>query len=86
MNLSMLVTTLDTNDYVGRIAIGKIHRGTVKKNQTVTLLRKDGTKSNYKISAIFTYSGLNKIDVQEASMGDIVALSGIQTVILRDYS
>ncbi|NLL31115.1 MAG: GTP-binding protein, partial [Clostridiales bacterium] len=73
----MLVTTLDTNDYVGRIAIGKIHRGTVKKNQTVTLLRKDGTKSNYKISAIFTYSGLNKIDVQEASMGDIVALSGI---------
>ncbi|MBU5454083.1 translational GTPase TypA [Caproiciproducens sp. MSJ-32] len=73
----MLITTLDNNDYVGRIAIGKIYRGTIKKNQTVTLIRKDGTKSNYKISAIFTYSGLNKIDVQEASMGDIVALSGI---------
>lgn len=73
----MLVTTLDNNEYVGRIAIGKIHRGTIKKNQTVALIRKDGTKSNYKISAIFTYSGLNKIDVQEASMGDIVALSGI---------
>jgi GTP-binding protein len=73
----MLVTTLDTNEYVGRIAIGKIHRGTVKKNQTVTLLRKDGTKSNNKVSALFTYIGLNKVDVQEASMGDIVVLSGI---------
>ncbi|WP_418223677.1 translational GTPase TypA [Clostridium isatidis] len=76
-SFQMLVTTLDNNEYVGRIAIGKIHRGTIKKNQTVALIRKDGTKSNYKISAIFTYSGLNKIDVQEASMGDIVALSGI---------
>ena len=73
----MLVTTLDTNEYVGRIAIGKIHRGTVKKNQTVALVRKDGTKSNYKVSALFTYSGLNRVDVNEASLGDIIALSGI---------
>jgi len=73
----MLVTTLDTNEYVGRIAIGKIHRGSVKKNQTVALVRKDGTKSNYKVSALFTYSGLNRQDVQEASLGDIIALSGI---------
>ncbi len=73
----MLVTTLDTNEYVGRIAIGKIHRGTVKKNQQVALVRKDGSTTSYRVSSIFTYSGLNREDVQEASLGDIIALSGI---------
>ncbi|WP_066893978.1 translational GTPase TypA [Clostridium nigeriense] len=73
----MLVTTLDTNEYVGRIAIGKIHRGVVKKNQQVALVRRDGSTSNYRVSSIFTYNGLNREDVQEASLGDIIALSGI---------
>ncbi len=73
----MLVTTLDTNEYVGRIAIGKIHRGTVKKNQQVALVRKDGSTTSYRVSSIFTYSGLNREDVQEASLGDIIALSGV---------
>lgn len=75
--LQMLVTTLDTSEYVGRIAVGKIHRGTVKKNQQVALVRKDGSTSNYRVSSIFTYNGLNREDVQEASLGDIIALSGI---------
>lgn len=75
--LQMLVTTLDTSEYVGRIAIGKIHRGTVKKNQQVALVRKDGSTSNYRVSSIFTYNGLNREDIQEASLGDIIALSGI---------
>ena len=73
----MLVTTLDTNEYVGRIAIGKIHRGSVKKNQQVALVRKDGSTTSYRVSSIFTYNGLNREDVQEASLGDIIALSGI---------
>ncbi|WP_244833257.1 translational GTPase TypA [Clostridium sp. BJN0001] len=73
----MLVTTLDTNEYVGKIAIGKIQRGKVKRNQTVALVRSDGTTSNYKVTSIFTYEGLKKQDVEEASMGEIVALSGI---------
>ncbi len=73
----MLVTTLDTNEYVGRIAVGKIHRGSVKKNQQVALVRKDGTTSNYRVSSIFTYNGLNREEAQEASLGDIIALSGI---------
>ncbi|AYE33155.1 translational GTPase TypA [Clostridium septicum] len=75
--LQMLVTTLDTNEYVGRIAIGKIHRGTVKKNEMVALVRKDGSTSNYRVSNIFTYNGLNREEAQEASLGDIIALSGI---------
>lgn len=75
--LQMLVTTLDTNEYVGRIAIGKIHRGSVKKNQQVALVRRDGSTSNYRVSSIFTYKGLNREEAQEASLGDIIALSGI---------
>ncbi|MDQ0148103.1 translational GTPase TypA [Eubacterium multiforme] len=73
----MLVTTLDSNEYVGRIAIGKIHRGTIKKNQPVVLVRQDGTTSNYKATALFGYNGLKREEVQEASMGDIIALSGV---------
>ena len=73
----MLVTTLDSNAFVGKIAIGKVHRGTVKKNQNVVLVRKDGTKSNYKITAVFGYNGLKREEVEEAGLGDIIAVSGI---------
>ena len=73
----MLVTTLDSSEYVGKIAIGKIHRGTVKKNQNVALVRQDGTKSNYRITAVFGYNGLKREEVEEAGLGDIIAVSGI---------
>lgn len=73
----MLVTTLDSNAFVGKIAIGKVHRGTVRKNQNVALVRQDGTKSNYKITAVFGYNGLKREEVEEARLGDIIAVSGI---------
>ena len=73
----MLVTTLDSSEYVGKIAIGKIHRGTVKKNQSVVLVRQDGTKSNYRITAVFGYNGLKREEVEEAGLGDIIAVSGV---------
>ena len=75
--VQMLVTTLDSNAFVGKIAIGKVHRGTVKKNQSVALVRQDGTKSNYKITAVFGYNGLKREEVEEAGLGDIIAVSGI---------
>ncbi|GKX66615.1 translational GTPase TypA [Inconstantimicrobium mannanitabidum] len=75
--LQMLVTTLDSNEFVGKIVIGKIVRGKISKNQTVALVRQDGTKKNYKVSNVYTYNGLKREDVEEASLGDIVALSGI---------
>ncbi|MDR5586837.1 MULTISPECIES: translational GTPase TypA [Clostridium] len=75
--LQMLVTTLDTNEYVGKIAIGKIHRGKVKKNQTVALVKIDGSTANYKITSVFTYDGLKRIEADEAALGDIVAVSGV---------
>ena len=70
----MLVTTLDTNEYVGRIAIGKIHRGRVKKNQQVALVRQDGSTSNYRVSSIFTYNGWNREEAQEAALGEIIVV------------
>ena len=73
----MLVTTLDSSEYVGKIAIGKIHRGTVKKNQNVALVRQDGTKSNYRITAVFGYNGLKREEVEEAGLGDIISVSGV---------
>ena len=75
--LQMLVTTLDTNAFVGKIAIGKIERGRVKRNQTVALVRHDGSTSNYKITSVFTYNGLKREEAEEAGMGDIVAVSGV---------
>ena len=73
----MLVTTLDTNEYVGKIAIGKIHRGKVRRNQAVTLVRHDGSTANYKVTSVFTYNGLKREETEEAGFGDIVAISGI---------
>ena len=73
----MLVTTLDSNAFVGKIAIGKIHRGKVKKNQTVSLVSMDGSTKNYKVTNLFVYNGLKREETDEASMGDIIALSGV---------
>lgn len=73
----MLVTTLDSNAFVGKIAIGKIHRGKVKKNQSVSLVTMDGTTKNYKVTNLYTYNGLKREEVEEASMGDIIAISGV---------
>ena len=73
----MLVTTLDSNAFVGKIAIGKIHRGKVKKNQNVALVNRDGEIKNYKVTNLFVYNGLKREETNEASLGDIIALSGV---------
>lgn len=82
--LQMLVSTLDSNAFVGKIAIGKIHRGKVKKNQTVTLISNDGSTKNYKVTNLFTYNGLKREETEEASFGDIVALSGATEANIGD--
>jgi len=75
--LQMLVTSIDYNEYVGKIGIGKIERGTIKKNQTVAQMSKDGSKKNVKVSNVYTYDGLKRVEVEEAKLGDIIAISGI---------
>lgn len=80
MPLQMLVTTLDSNEYVGKIAIGKIERGSIKRNQQVALIRRDGTVSNVKVSSLYVYQGLEKEETEEAILGDIVAVAGIPDI------
>ena len=82
--LQMLVTTLDSNAFVGKIAIGKIHRGKVKKNQNVTLISNDGSTKNYKVTNLFTYNGLKREETEEAGFGDIVAISGVTEANIGD--
>ncbi|SKA75972.1 GTP-binding protein [Clostridium sp. USBA 49] len=76
----MLVTTLDSNEYVGKIAIGKIERGIIRKNQQAALIKRDGTINNVKISNLYVFKGLKKEEVEEAKIGDIVAVSGIPNI------
>lgn len=79
-SLQMLVTTLDSSEYVGKIAIGKITRGVAKKNQQAAVVRQDGTVNKFKISSLYTHDGLKRVEVEEAQLGDIVAISGISDV------
>lgn len=79
-SLQMLVTTLDSSEYVGKIAVGKITRGIAKKNQQAAVVRQDGTVTKFKISSLYTHDGLKRIEVDEAQLGDIVAISGISDV------
>jgi len=78
--LQMLVTTLDSNEYVGKIAIGKIERGSLKKNQQIALVRKDGKIENARISNLYVYQGLKREEAEEAMLGDIVAVAGIPDI------
>jgi GTP-binding protein len=80
MPFQMLVTTIDYNEYVGKIGIGKIERGSIKKNQAVALIRKDGKVDNVKVSSLYVYNGLKKEETNEAQLGDIVAVSGIPDI------
>ncbi|WP_026884313.1 translational GTPase TypA [Clostridium akagii] len=80
----MLVSTIDANEYVGRIAIGKVERGRLKRNQQVTLIRRDGTKENVKISALYLYEGLKRVEVEEVMLGDIAVVAGISDVSIGE--
>lgn len=78
--LQMLVTNIDYDNFTGRIGIGRIERGTVKNTQTVALCKKDGTVQNLKIGKLYTYLGLNRVEVEEAYCGDIVAITGVEGI------
>ncbi|CAB1243401.1 translational GTPase TypA [Clostridium sp. MT-14] len=80
MPLQLLVTTIDHNEYVGRIGVGKITRGSIKKNEQVALIRKGNKIENVKVSNLYVYDGLKKEEVEEAKLGDIVAVSGIPDI------
>ena len=78
--LQLLVTNIDSDEYTGRVGIGRITRGTIKNGQQVALCKKDGSIQNIKIGKLFTYSGLKRIEVEEAFCGDIVAINGLDGI------
>ena len=82
--LQMLVSSIDYNDYVGRIAIGRVERGTIKVNQEVTICdyHDPSIKSRGKVVALYEFDGLAKTPVQEAGAGEIVALSGMADITI----
>ncbi|WP_136479611.1 translational GTPase TypA [Acetivibrio thermocellus] len=78
--LQLLVSNIDYDDYVGRIAVGRIERGMIKTGQQAALCKKDGSIENVKISQLYVFSGLKRIEADSAMMGDIVAVSGISNI------
>ena len=82
--LQLLVSSIDYNEYVGRIAVGRIERGTIKVNQEVAICdyHNPDMKQKGKVVALYTYDGLGKTAVQEASAGEIVALSGMADITI----
>ncbi|GFI41483.1 translational GTPase TypA [Thomasclavelia cocleata] len=71
---------LDYNDYVGRIGIGRIQRGKIRVNESVTCVRADGTHSQFRIQKLFGFIGLHRIEIEEAEAGDIVAIAGLADI------
>ena len=84
--LQMLISSIDYNEYVGRIGIGRIVRGNIKVNQQVTVCDYTESKKNYnaKIVSLLQIEGLNRVPVQDAKMGDIVWISGIENITIGD--
>ncbi len=80
----MQVTSLDFSSYVGRIAIGRIAQGTIKEGASLGLTKKDGSVKRVKVKEIHIFEGLGKVKVQEASAGEICALTGIEDFDLGD--
>ena len=77
--LQMMVTTLEADDYVGRVAIGRVIRGSVRPNQNVVVISGDH-ETKAKVGKVYVYQGLKRVEVDEAGMGEIVALTGLGDV------
>ena len=82
--LQLQVFTLDYDNYVGKIGIARIFNGTVKKNQNVMLAKADGEQLKGRISKLIGFNGLERIDIDEAACGDIVAIAGFETLDVGD--
>ena len=80
----MLITSLDYSSFIGRIAIGKVHRGSVKENQNIMLCKRDGSKVKAKIKEVFVFDGFEKRKVQEVNSGEICAITGVEGFEIGD--
>jgi len=80
----MQITTLDYNDYVGIIGIGRVFRGTLNKNNSLSIIKRDGTIHSISIKQLFVFEGLERIEVQEVVQGDICAIVGVDDIDIGD--
>ncbi|MDA0346599.1 MAG: translational GTPase TypA [Verrucomicrobia bacterium] len=80
----MLVSNIDWNDFVGRVAVGRILSGSIKQGETIHAIRKNGTKQRVKITKLFTYSGVKSSDSIEGIAGDIIGLAGFDDIDIGD--
>ena len=82
--LQLLVAALDYDNYLGQVAIGRLFRGTVRLGDQVSLVSRDGQVSSHKLERVFVFRGLERLEVEEAVAGDIVALTGVENVSIGD--
>ena len=82
----LLISTIDYNEYVGRIGVGKVDNGTIKVNQDCVIVNHHDPDKfrKVKVGKLYQYEGLNKVEVNEASIGSIVAISGITDIHIGD--
>jgi GTP-binding protein len=82
--LQLLVTNLDASDYLGRIAIGRIFNGTISVGDSVAVLKLEGVHQDTKITKLFAFEGLKRVDIQSAGAGDIVCVAGIDDITIGE--
>ena len=75
--LQILFSSLDYDDYIGRIGVGRVERGRISRNDMVVLCKTDGTQENVRISRLYQFEGLRRVEVESAAIGDIICISGI---------
>src|SRR5262249_50371891 len=82
--VQMLVTTLDWSDYVGRIAVGKVFAGKLRKGQRVAVLKHDGSRVDSTVKQLYAFDRLGRIEVEEVGAGDVGAVVGLEGVDIGD--
>lgn len=75
--LQFLITNIEYDNYVGQLAVGKIHNGKIRKNQEVMLIKRDGKMIKGKVSLLYGYEGLNRVEIPEATTGEIISIAGL---------
>lgn len=78
--LQFLITSIAYDNYVGKLAVGRIHNGTIRRNQEVMLIKRDGQMVKSKVSVLYGYEGLKRNEIEEAQAGDIVCIAGIENI------
>lgn len=82
--MQVRISNIDYDDYVGRIGVGRVERGIIKSGQQVALCHQDGTTSHAKISKLYVYEGLKRVEVESASAGEIISVAGINELAIGE--